>query len=608
METKILFKKKCKCCGKEFIPRTNRQIYCDGPHYKPCPVCGKLVEKAPGDPATACSKECRMKLTQQTCMSKYGNVNVLNSEHGKSKARNTSIEKYGVDRYQKSKEFRKRCSESNKRAWKDTDLAERVRQTNLQKYGGSSPMCSEDVKAKAKQSFQQHYNDEDSIKSIIQKRRESCEEKYGGLGFSSSVIRDKCQDTLKEHYGDDPWKYDGQISQKRKETCLEKYGCDNALQNKDIRAKSLQSLKQHYGQSVENPMDVPELVEKSSTNRQKSMVRKYGVTASMLDPNLKEKISSVFQEKYGVPWYVLVPGCNEHNNVRISSSNKLFSTLLNQQSIQHIFEFGINYDVSNGHSIKWYDIKIEDSPILIEIDPTYTHNVVGNHWSSGLEPNYHLDKSQIAWKNGYRCIHVFDWDDVNRIVQLIGPKKTIYARKCDIKSVDQFTAEQFTRENHLQGSCRGQKINYGLYYEGELVELMTFGTPRYNRNCDLELLRLCTKSDLKVVGGASKLFKAFRREHSAESVISYCDLAKFSGEVYSRLGMTLNQVSEPAKVWSKGRKYITDNLLRQRGYDQLFGTNYGKGTSNEELMLKDGWLPVYDCGQAVYIDKPCISS
>lgn len=35
-------------------------------------------------------------------------------------------------------------------------------------------------------------------------------------------------------------------------------------------------------------------------------------------------------------------------------------------------------------------------------------------------------------------------------------------------------------------------------------------------------------------------------------------------------------------------------------YDQLFGTSFGKGTSNEELMLLDGWLPVYDCGQAVY--------
>lgn len=27
---------------------------------------------------------------------------------------------------------------------------------------------------------------------------------------------------------------------------------------------------------------------------------------------------------------------------------------------------------------------------------------------------------------------------------------------------------------------------------------------------------------------------------------------------------------------------------------------YGKGTNNEELMIKHNWLPVYDCGQKVF--------
>ena len=96
------------------------------------------------------------------------------------------------------------------------------------------------------------------------------------------------------------------------------------------------------------------------------------------------------------------------------------------------------------------------------------------------------------------------------------------------------------------------------------------------------------------------MFAAFVKEANPDSIISYCDRAKFSGEVYKKLGMTLHHISPPAKVWSKGSKYITDNLLRQRGFDQLFGTSYGKGTSNEELMVKDGWRSVYDCGQFVF--------
>ena len=79
------------------------------------------------------------------------------------------------------------------------------------------------------------------------------------------------------------------------------------------------------------------------------------------------------------------------------------------------------------------------------------------------------------------------------------------------------------------------------------------------------------------------------------------DLAKFSGDVYTRLNMERVRTTPPQIIWSKGIEKVTSTLLRQRGYDQLFKTNYGKGTSNEELMIENGWLPVYDCGQAVFV-------
>ena len=97
------------------------------------------------------------------------------------------------------------------------------------------------------------------------------------------------------------------------------------------------------------------------------------------------------------------------------------------------------------------------------------------------------------------------------------------------------------------------------------------------------------------------MFAEFKRSCADNSVISYCDLSKFTGSVYEKIGMKLSHVTSPAKIWSKGSKKVTDNLLRQRGYDQLFNANYGKGTSNEQLMLEHGWLPIYDCGQKVFI-------
>lgn len=109
-------------------------------------------------------------------------------------------------------------------------------------------------------------------------------------------------------------------------------------------------------------------------------------------------------------------------------------------------------------------------------------------------------------------------------------------------------------------------------------------------------------SNSKVVGGPEKLFKYFIKAYKPESIVSYCDLSKFTGYMYTNLGFSQKKVSI-GKHWfnPKTKQHITDNLLRQRGFDQLFGTSYGKNTSNEELMKQVGFVEIYDCGQVTYI-------
>lgn len=82
---------------------------------------------------------------------------------------------------------------------------------------------------------------------------------------------------------------------------------------------------------------------------------------------------------------------------------------------------------------------------------------------------------------------------------------------------------------------------------------MTFGVARYNKKYEYELLRYCASHN--VVGGVEMLFKYFVDNYKPSSIVSYCDTSKFSG----------------------------------------------KGTSNEELILNRGYLPIYDCGQATYV-------
>ena len=392
-----------------------------------------------------------------------------------------------------------------------------------------------------------------------------------------------------------------EVAAKRRKTSLENWGVDNPAKAEEVKAKQKATFLQKYG--VDNPMkndtiakmisDILSDPEHVEAHRQ-HLLEKYGVTCTNNIPGVREKMIETTMKNHGVPYYVLSPEyLNPEKSNVISQVNKSVAKRLDDCRISNEFEYRIDR--------KSYDIHIKDTNILLEIDPTYTHNAVGNHWDkNGMDKRYHLEKTKLAAENGYRCIHVFDWDNLDKVIQLLLPKKVVYARQCKVAEIDHNTAGEFETKYHLQGSCRGQSICLGLYYKGELIQVMSFGKPRYNKKYQWELLRLCTHSKYRIVGGASKLFSYFVRENKPQSIISYCDLAKFNGEVYGQLGFIHVRDTEPQKVWSKGSEKITDNLLRQRGYDQLFNSSYGKGTNNEDLMIMHGWLPVYDCGQATY--------
>ena len=258
-----------------------------------------------------------------------------------------------------------------------------------------------------------------------------------------------------------------------------------------------------------------------------------------------------------------------------------------------------------------YDFKIEDT--LIEINPYITHNsTFGIFGNEGLAKDYHAKKTATAEQNGYSCIHVFDWDDPELVINslLNINKQRIGARECEVKKItDIQVVNSFLNANHLQGTCRGIKVTYGLYVKNtdNLVAVMVFGKPRYNKNHDWELLRLCTKSDYIVVGGSTKLFKQFLVDENPKLVISYCDRSKFSGRVYTQLGFSSqSEKLKPLLHWyhPKLKLHYTAAYINKLGFDKVLGSifnvQYGKGSSNKELMLKHGFVEIYDCGQQVY--------
>lgn len=382
-----------------------------------------------------------------------------------------------------------------------------------------------------------------------------------------------------------------EIHRKAEQTNLLKYGNKVASKSDIIKEKSKQVFQNKYG------VDTPFLMDDFQDKRKATCMKKYGVPHALQTQESLERMKHTYSkncsEKFGVPYACLTPQCKEAHPGLISKLNKSFGSKLQDQGIEFQYEFRLED--------RLYDICIPSMDTLIEIDPTYTHSTVPNHWGVARKSSEQLDKTSLARNNGYKCIHIFDWDDWDKVLNILRSKTRVYARKCTVSSIESSVCSEFEKLYHIQGSCRGQIVCYGIYDENEeLIQIMSFGHARYNSKYQWELLRLCTKSDMLVVGGAERLFNRFLHNYNPDSIISYCDTAKFTGEVYARLGFKYEYNSGPAKIWSKNKSKITDNLLRQRGYDQLFGTNYGKGTSNEQLMLDSGWLPIYDCGQDVY--------
>lgn len=96
----------------------------------------------------------------------------------------------------------------------------------------------------------------------------------------------------------------------------------------------------------------------------------------------------------------------------------------------------------------------------------------------------------------------------------------IPARKCEVKEIDSKTYKDFLNKYHIQGAVNSS-IRYGLFYKNELVQCIGLGKSRFKKD-EIELHRICTKSNTQVLGGFSKLIKHCNQKH----IISYKELSK----------------------------------------------------------------------------------
>lgn len=243
------------------------------------------------------------------------------------------------------------------------------------------------------------------------------------------------------------------------------------------------------------------------------------------------------------------------------------------------------------------DIVIPDKKLAIEYDGLCWHNENVVPW------DYHVKKTNQCEEHSYQLIHIFEdeWQHKKEIVKsrisgLLGKNDRIFARKCEVRQVDSKTTTEFLNDCHIQGACSG-KYHYGLYYENELVSLMTFGKSRFAKD-EFELLRFCNRLYTNVVGGASRLLKHFLKEHpEIKSLTSYADRRWSKGNLYESIGFKKVHVTDPAYFYIVDR--IRENRVKYQKH-KLVANGFDVDKTEHEIMKERGYFRIYDCGTVKY--------
>jgi hypothetical protein len=455
-------------------------------------------------------------------------------------------------------------------------------------------------------------------------------EKYGTKApAQSNAIKNKIIKTNNKKYGGNSPMCSKEIQNKSKETLLKNYGVINPCHNSEIMSKKIESFKKSD----------------FKINFAKTCIEKYGVkhpwiiseihnktVKTHFKDTIKNKISNNFVfvscdfVKYGKPSNIelLCKTCNYNFSINtyqfyyridnipsqlctncypISDNSSLMQVdLLNFIKENYSGEILENKKILDPYEI---DIFLPELNLGIEFNGIYWHS------DAYKSSDYHLKKWQKSIENKINLITIWEDDWVIKkdicksflLNKLNKIKNRIFARKCTIKEVSYNDSKIFLDNNHLQGNSISS-IRLGLYYNNELVSLMTFGKLRLplsgkNTGNTFELIRFVNKINTSVIGGASKLLKYFINNNlDVKSIISYSDNHISSGKLYEKLGFKFSHISNP------GYWYVINDVRENRfnwRKSVLVEKGYNKEKTEFEIMAELGYNKIFNAGNKKWI-------
>lgn len=248
---------------------------------------------------------------------------------------------------------------------------------------------------------------------------------------------------------------------------------------------------------------------------------------------------------------------------------------------------------------KELDVVLPDLGLAFEFNGMYWHQ------EDKIGKYYHHHKTDTLINFGYKLIHINEdlWLNKQNIIKsrvrsLLNITDRIYARNCEVRQIG--FPKEFLNTNHLQGEGSPSSYNYGLFFKEELVAVMTFSTPRFSTEYDYELVRYCSLLDITVIGGASKLLKAFTKGHIG-SIVSYSDRSWSTGDLYKKLGFKYSHTSSPNYRYYKHSKSLSRYECQKHLLKKKFPNSYADELTEKEIMALERYYPVYDSGNDVWI-------
>ena len=500
-----------------------------------------------------CSKKCANNKCKQRLQDKYGVDNVFQLEEIKQKSKKTLINKYGAEHPMQSDEIKQKLINTNLEKWgceyvlSSPIINDKKKNTNLEKYGNKTPLLNSDIK-------------------------------------------DKIRETLINKYGVEHPMQSDEIKQKLVNTNLEKWGVKNIFQNKsimdDTRAKSnitkYKLNKKLYGEKYGIRIVDYNNIDKT-----------YAIKCQLCDHDFMIE-KTLLQNRLRLNTQICVI-CNPIGTHVSGLEIELLNFIKNNYG-------GIIIENTKGIISPYeLDIYLPDLGLAFEFNGVYWHNELY------CGTDYHRLKTDLCLDKNIQLIHIYedDWKYKQDIVKSMilnrlnrTPNK-ISARKCEIMEItDNKLVKKFLDNNHIQGFV-GSGIKIGLFYGDDLVSIMTFGKlrkPMHSKSKDIneyEMLRFCNRLGTNVIGGASKLFTYFIKNHNPETVVSYADRGYSNGNLYLKLGFRLEHITKP------NYQYIIDGIRKYRfGFRKecLIKQGFDPNKSEREIMLGRKIYRIYNSG------------